>query len=331
MLYTFNPTSTLMQACLAQLDVLAGMSLLEHHRALTMEIVEGYTTDAYCRKLFSLLGSMPNLEEQGGLLFLDQRLVIPNVPSLCTQLFHLAHDVGGHFGADKTYESLRGSFYWPNMWRNLVNSYIPSCSACMRNKSPTTVPAGPLHPLPVPDACGDSVVINFVSLLPEDLGFNMLLTMTDRLGTDIHLVPCHDNISACKLTQLFFAHWYCENRLPREIVSDRDKLFLSRFWKALHKLTNVSLKLSSSYHPQLDGVSEHTNKTMNQCIHFLVDQDQSGWISALPRVRFSIMNSVNASTGCSPFQLHLGRSPRLIPALFPRENRTDEDFDAHAC
>ncbi|KAI0309166.1 hypothetical protein OF83DRAFT_1044119, partial [Amylostereum chailletii] len=27
------------------------------------------------------------------------------------------------------------------------------------------------------------------------------------------------------------------------------------------------------------------------------------------------MNSVNASTGYSPFQLHLGRSPHLIPSL----------------
>ncbi|KAH7918563.1 hypothetical protein BV22DRAFT_981799, partial [Leucogyrophana mollusca] len=29
------------------------------------------------------------------------------------------------------------------------------------------------------------------------------------------------------------------------------------------------------------------------------------------------MNTVNASTGFSPFQLHLGRSPRLIPPLLP--------------
>jgi len=113
--HTFNPASTLTHACLAQLDVLTGVSLLEHDRALMMEIVEGYTTDTYCRKLFLLLGSMPNLEEHSSLSFLDQWLVIPNVPSLHAPLFHLAHDAGGHFGADKTYESLHGSFYWPNM------------------------------------------------------------------------------------------------------------------------------------------------------------------------------------------------------------------------
>ena len=129
--HVFNPAAPLTQCCFTDLDIAAEVSLLEHDRALTLEIIQGYTADPYCTRLFSLLGSMPDLVEQGGLLFLNQRLVIPNVPSLRTRLFHLAHDAGGHFGADKTYESLRGSYYWPNMRRDLVNSYIPSCSACM--------------------------------------------------------------------------------------------------------------------------------------------------------------------------------------------------------
>ena len=54
----------------------------------------------------------------------------------------------------------------------------------------------------------------------------------------------------------FFDKWYCENSLPTDIVSDRDKLFISKFWKALHKLMGVKLKLSTAYHPQNDDVSE---------------------------------------------------------------------------
>jgi hypothetical protein len=43
------------------------------------------------------------------------------------------------------------------------------------------------------------------------------------------------------------------------------------------------------------------------------------------------MNTCNASTGFSPFQLHLGRSPRLIPPLSPDTNTLiDTDPDAHA-
>ena len=198
---------------------------------------------------------------------------------------------------------------------NLVEAYIPTCVACMRNKSQTTAPVGPLHPLPVPDGRGDSVAVDFVGPLPEDHGYNMLVTITDRLGADIRLVPCCSSITASQFATLFFDHWYCENGLPKEIILDRDKLFMSHFWKSLHKLTGVKIKMSSAYHLQTDGASEYTNKTVNQCLHFHVERNQKRWVRALPWVCFHIMNSVNASTEFSPFQLHIGRAPRTLPPL----------------
>jgi hypothetical protein len=142
--------------------------------------------------------------------------------------------------------------------------------------------------------------------------------MTDRLGgADIRIVPTRTDLKAEELAVLFFDNWYCENGLPLEVVSDRDKLFMSRFWKALHILTGVKLKMSTAYHPQTDGASERTNKTVNQALRYHVQRNQKGWVRALPKIQFDIMNSVNASTGFSGFQLRLGRSPRIIPPIVP--------------
>ena len=151
------------------------------------------------------------------------------VGNIRKNLFCLAHDALSHFSADKSYGSLRDSYYWPNMCRDLERSYIPSCIDCQRNKSRTTKTPGPLHPLPVPDACGDSVTMDFIGPLPVNNGFNTILMMTDRLNSNIHIIPTNANISADELTVLFFDHWYCENSLQSNIVSDRDKLFISRF------------------------------------------------------------------------------------------------------
>lgn len=71
------------------------------------------------------------------------------------------------------------------MRRDLVESYIPSCVEYMRNKLSTSSVAGPLHPLPVPDGRGDSVAIDFIGPLPEDHGYNIIVTMMDRLNADI--------------------------------------------------------------------------------------------------------------------------------------------------
>jgi hypothetical protein len=186
---------------------------------------------------------------------------------------------------------------------------------CQHNKSSTTKPIGPLHPLPVPDGRCNSVAMDFIGPLPPDEGFDCLLTLTDRLGLDVHLVPCTITQTADDLAHLFFTRWYCKNGMPLKLISDQDKLFMSQFWRALHRLTGIKLKLSTAHHPQTDGASECTNKTVNQCIRFHVERNQKGWVKALPLIRFNIMNTVNKSTGFSGFQLQMGRSPRILPPL----------------
>ena len=83
------------------------------------------------------------------------------------------------------------------------------------------------------------------------------------------------------------------------------------------ELCGVKLKMSTVYHPETDRSSEHTNKTINQSLHFHVNCQQKGWVCMLPRICFMIMNMVNASTGFSNFQLHLGCLPHVIPPIVP--------------
>jgi hypothetical protein len=150
------------------------------------------------------------------------------------------------------------------MRKDLELAYVPLCVECQQNKSATTKPIGPLHPLPIPDGRGDSVAMDFIGLLPPDEGFDCLLTPTDRLGADIRLISCTMSQNVDELAHLFFTRWYCENGMPLELISDCDKLFISQFWRVLHKLTGIKLKLSTVYHAQTDGTSERTNKTVNQ-------------------------------------------------------------------
>jgi antitoxin component of RelBE/YafQ-DinJ toxin-antitoxin module len=56
-------------------------------------------------------------------------------------------------------------------------------------------------------------------------------------------------MTAPEIVNLFFNHWYYENGLPLDIISDRDKIFTSKFWTALHRLTGIHLKFSTAYPP----------------------------------------------------------------------------------
>lgn len=144
-------------------------------------------------------------------------------------LYSLAYDALGHFGFDKSYAALRGSYYWPNMCRDLEEAYIPSCTDCQRNKSCTSKTPGPLHPLPVPDNHFDVVGLDFVGPLPVENGKDTIVTFTDLLGgADIRMAAITSTITAEEFAVVLFDEWYCENGLMLQLVSDRDKLFISK-------------------------------------------------------------------------------------------------------
>jgi hypothetical protein len=90
------------------------------------------------------------------------------------------------------------------MRRDLETAYIPSCANCQRNKSTTSKPVRPLHPLPIPDSRCDSVAIDFIGPLPMDNSFDTIITFTDQLGSDIQIVPSISSLTAEQLAEVFF-------------------------------------------------------------------------------------------------------------------------------
>lgn len=174
------------------------------------------------------------------------------------------------------------------------------------NASRTKVTHQKPHPLPIPDNCFDTVALDFIGPLPKENGKDTILTMTDPLGADICIAATHSTDTAAKIAVVLFDQWYCKNGLMLNLISDRDALFTTELWTALHKLTGIKLKMSMSYHPETDGSSKWTNKTVNQAIRYHVNNNQKGWSAKLPRIHFAIMNTVNASTGFSGFHLQTG-------------------------
>jgi len=126
------------------LEITADKSFLDDVRS-------GYVQDKWCKTLPATAVSCPELVFHDGLWYVGDRLIILHSGNLWETLFMLAHDVIGHFGFYKTYSSLCNTYYWPNMWRDLEQGYVTSCPDCQRNKSSTTKPYGPLHPLPILD------------------------------------------------------------------------------------------------------------------------------------------------------------------------------------
>ena len=92
----------------------------------------------------------------------------------------------------------------------------------------------------------------------------------DRFSKGIHLGSLPSHHTAFSVAQLFMELSGKLHGMPRSLVSDRDPLFLSRFWQELFKMSGTKLRMSSAYHPQSDGQTEAMNKIVEQYLRAFV-------------------------------------------------------------
>lgn len=68
--------------------------------------------------------------------------------------------------------------------------------------------------------------------------------------------------------------------------------------------------MSSAYHPQTDGQTEVTNRSLGNLLCCLVGDAIKSWDSKLPQAEFAHNHAVNRNSGFSPFQVIYGFVPR---------------------
>lgn len=227
------------------------------------------------------------------------------------QLLAQAHDhpTSGHLGVHKTYELLLRFYYWPRMFHT-VHEYVSKCATCNRNKTSNQKPMGHLYPLPLPNHCWEEVSHDLITGLPRTpRGHDAIVVFVDRLSKRIVLAPCSSNITAEQYANLFFTHVFRHFGLPKRLISDRDPRFTSHFWQALFKRLGTSLNISTAHHPQTDGQTERANRTIEDMLRAYVSPLHNNWDEYLIPAEFAYNNSLQASTGFTPFYLTNGRHP----------------------
>jgi hypothetical protein len=101
--------------------------------------------------------------------------------------------------------------------------------------------------------------MDFVDGLPT-LGLaNCIMVVVDKFSKFAHFLPLHHPFTAQKVAQIFLDSVFRLHGMPTHIISDRDPIFTSTFWKELFRLAQVQLCMSTAYHPQSDGQTECVN------------------------------------------------------------------------
>jgi len=92
---------------------------------------------------------------------------------------------------------------------------------------------GLLQPLPVPTAIWQDIALDFVEGFPKVGGKSVVLTVVDRFSKYAHFIALGHPYTATSVARAFFDQIVRLHGISCSIVSDRDPLFTSSFWKEL--------------------------------------------------------------------------------------------------
>src|SRR6478735_4252927 len=245
---------------------------------LTTELVKEYARDDEYNQLVSTITNDRRLSIlDNGLLLHDKAIYIPK--SMRTRMMHLCHSdkTAGHPGRDKTLHNTTKRFWWPTIRHDVID-FVKSCIDCQKTKPIRQKPKGQLMPLPSPDRPWQHVTADFITKLPESLGYDSILVFVDRFTKVGIFVPCNERIRASDFAELFHEFVYSRFGLPESITTDRGSHFTSNYWRAMAEAYGITHNLSTAYHPQTDGQTERVNQRLEQYLRLYIDFAQSDWV-----------------------------------------------------
>jgi len=163
--------------------------------------------------------------------------------------------------------------------------------------------------------------MDFVEALPKVNGKTVILTVVDQFSKAAHFIPLGHPYTATSVARALFSEVVRLHGIPASIVSDRDPVFTSEFWRELFRLAGVKLQMTSAFHPQSDGQSEATNKIIAMYLKCLTGDRPRQWLEWLPWAEFCYNSSYQQSIKTSPFELVYGRPPPSIRSYVPGDAR----------
>ena len=79
--------------------------------------------------------------------------------------------------------------------------------------------------------------------------YNSILVVVDRLTKYAHFIPWKKKRNAKDLAKVILKEIIANHGIPQSIISNRNKLFTSKFWNTWTQQLGTKVKLSTAYHP----------------------------------------------------------------------------------
>ncbi|KAK3007235.1 hypothetical protein RJ639_015856 [Escallonia herrerae] len=133
-------------------------------------------------------------------------------------------------------------------------------------------------------------------------------------------------ITEKKCEDFFWGAVVCCFGIPCVLITDNGKQFDNPTFRAFCSNLSIEQRFTSVAHPQTNGQTEVTNRTLLQGIKKKLDGVKGLWVDELPKILWAYNTTTRTLIGKTPFSLSFG-TEALIPVEigFPSLHLTTYD------
>ena len=254
----------------------------------------------------------------------DQTTRIVPPPKARVPVIQSIHEQLGHYGRRRTTYMVMLSHWWVGLYQD-VRDVVKACQGCDRTKASFNSVQPVLHPLPIMGMFyrwGCDLAGPFAK---TERGNTYVLVCVEHFSKWIEAFPLRDKRSA-EVAYHFLHGVIARFGSCAECVTDRGGEFEGEFGDLLQSAL-IDHRITSSAHPQANGLSERAVKTLKQCLDSYVTGSMSpktrayreaNWDLYLPWILLGYRVSPQESTKLTPYQLMYAVPPTIPPALKER-------------
>ncbi|GKD94314.1 reverse transcriptase domain-containing protein, partial [Tanacetum coccineum] len=215
---------------------------------------------------------------------------------------------GGHYRPNVTAKKVLDlGFYWPPIIKE-AQSLVRLCEACQKTRNISKHDETPLTNIQVCEIF-DIWGIDFMGPFLKSHKFEYIHVADDYVSkwAEAQALPTNDS----RVVITFLKKLFCRFGMPKALISDRGTHFCNKIMEKTMKRYGVSHRFSTSYHPQISGQVENTNKALKRILENIVKDNLAIWSRKLNDVLWAFCTAYKTPTGTTPYKLIYGKNCHL--------------------
>ena len=225
-------------------------------------------------------------------LGVQQKLSVCCVPKIYLEAScRMIHQFTNHAAFDRCLIQAQKLIYHPDM-KACLKSVIKECLNCIQVKG--KLPSVPLHHAPIAKVPFEVIHIDFMGPVPEGTQLNKyVLVIVDQLTRYIVAVPT-TNRAAETVVLALQKNIFAIYNVPKIIIADNAAEFTGELMENMAKVYSITLRNSTPYHPEGNGLAERSVKKVLQSLK-LFCQIKPTWDLILPELVGRINSTFNST------------------------------------